>query len=1650
MSALPKGWEWDYDGSRWFYRYKPSGLTQYNFPKPGDEFPEYVSPSAEAIDLAPEERLASERQVRRHSTLDGTPNGTRSNEGRRRKEPLEDVVEMGATGYFDPASFTYLGPGSYNDISPVGEAKIEAKSKKQEVVDKPSQVSSVAITPSPGPLTTEPVFSMHTTDESVAAGNKKGAAAPLVELLRHAELPGEGNMASAASENWSPVGFMAELATSDTVKCAEELAPIELDASSHMSQFNTTDLNPDGPVELSTQTSRGEQRRPESQQTSTPMQAVEAHPLVSASFAFPPLRTDTASAPVQAMQTIPSYSQSSSSAKPAPASNMYQSWIPGNKMVDEEAGVTGRASAVLSGISVLQAQNNELGLIQQKRHSLPGSIPSGTVLRHPTILTPPSAAKTPKGSGDKGTSVDSPPRSPIPATLQPAQGPLRHQVPQTQRYQPVVGNTSGADARHDSTFGGSTELTGGRVEPVLTHVPSILKPARHRPSEASERPQQSNQSQSYQAHQMPNPNQRPVVHPFRLPHSTQQSPVNNTEYAAYDQTTGQIEFPQHAFGPGPAQVSINAHGSDSRPTVGRVNTLPGQLPSQGNPRPPLNGPGFLVFQEISPSGRPPLGSLPLIDAAGSQTAEDSSESHQQPDQHQSVTVEHQLAPCSPQPGIASNQHRTKRESLELRPDNAVPSDMLPVDHTSAPPRLSLHSVDQLMDEPLPMIAPQAVLKHPKAQCSNEKPTSQSLEAQTLPTSHHIQSASEWIMNVESVVTGAGPVPIVETNLRPVLVAVNQLSRPHALNSGLIESLPLATSSHPIASNTGDVIDTTQLTTAVVGEQEVTRPSSSTIPVDHIKPSATGPTLPSGRISFPSIQAQSYHPWHATSSPTSEAILPPSNLETSQQPLPHAMNHMSTYGSPQNSALNPESQTLVTHQSEMSSSASDTTSQQTQPATAHVAQGQHNYGMSYCQGNSTMAAHVDDPTPPSSTQPSNQWSVMGHHALEQNQVSGQVAHSVAQFPAISQSQVSSPAQSIASPHQPPSSISSQTHNSPHLSTISIHGSPVPTQQPMSSPKPPIGAAHRPSQAIATGGTGIFPTTSQQQQQQQPAPSGQSGLGSSTAVQQVPHPAPMTAAKPHQVRPNHSHAMPQMYSTSHLGHQSHDSNKPTTQILGAAQNITPQWQTTAQTQTSRPSQPLSSMQSPMIHQQPIQVHLHPHPHPHPPQTQIHGHPQQHSVSQLPQSAGFHGPNSATPQSTFVHQPPPTVRPQSHMAQSPVVVSHGAMQQPMYTQQPIMQGPQSIQPAAVQQPNILMVQTPAQSQNQNLTSAQAAAALASAGKDLKGWAKRMWKSPAVQQTTAVIGGALAAESMGGDGVAGAMLANKLYQNSQAQQTPGQPAGRPPAPSHSQTAPPQAPGLPGPRPTVQVVSHPTPGTQPLGVQTPGRPYAVQNPAMAGASVQFNQQQQQQQPRPPQYARPPVGRPPPAQAQWSGAVGPAGPAGPPGPPGPQGQMGPDQQSFYQNLNTTLTAGAGAPAGGSTVLYGQPAVQETHIVLDNSTSDSYFAPQNVTNTDLYNVNIDTNSSAQFAPAPVYTDYTSIYTDTSYVDNTVVDYSSTSAVEVEVDVNVNVDVNVQMDESFITGDTVSMYSVDAVTTGSTGEWDSTTVDYSGGDWGEEWC
>lgn len=75
MASLPSGWTADYDGQRWFFTYGPTGQSQFQFPRPGDEFPDLLPCCAfgfgagdavlTEVEILPEQRVESERQARR-------------------------------------------------------------------------------------------------------------------------------------------------------------------------------------------------------------------------------------------------------------------------------------------------------------------------------------------------------------------------------------------------------------------------------------------------------------------------------------------------------------------------------------------------------------------------------------------------------------------------------------------------------------------------------------------------------------------------------------------------------------------------------------------------------------------------------------------------------------------------------------------------------------------------------------------------------------------------------------------------------------------------------------------------------------------------------------------------------------------------------------------------------------------------------------------------------------------------------------------------------------------------------------------------------------------------------------------------------------------------------------------------------------------------------------------------------------------------------------------------------------------------------------------------------------------------------------------------------------------------------------------------
>ncbi|XDG02248.1 hypothetical protein ABKA04_001863 [Annulohypoxylon sp. FPYF3050] len=399
MALLPEGWEADYDGTRWFYRYKATGLTQYHFPRLGDEFPELVGLGFGPLDGAKHGDVAT--KLGGNEAAKATLNG--------------DKDVMGATGYFDPDQFMYSG---LNDISPVGNENDTPTSNNEAVL---------------------------------------------------AELPEPERIQS-------PVGFVAELASSETAKCAEELAPIELDATQLAPTALQITTQQDGPTELPTSRSPVEKKKPTQHLSPETMEPVEEYPLVSASFAYPPLKTatrpaDNAVRPTNPSTTEPKVLSSQRSDETQANQNKYETWKPGPGGAHEELSDSNKKPIALSSISVLQSQNSELGPIEHKRHSLPG--PTETGVNFPDILKKPSNPGT--------TAISTPPleveTSKIPAVLQPAAAPLKvnslEDYPQQHHVQSSIPSLPGSGARHESiSFGSGLSI----IDSSSYQISSVPKP----------------------------------------------------------------------------------------------------------------------------------------------------------------------------------------------------------------------------------------------------------------------------------------------------------------------------------------------------------------------------------------------------------------------------------------------------------------------------------------------------------------------------------------------------------------------------------------------------------------------------------------------------------------------------------------------------------------------------------------------------------------------------------------------------------------------------------------------------------------------------------------------------------------------------------------------------------------------------------------------------------------------------------------------------------------------------------------------------------------------------------------------------------------------------------------------------------------------
>ena len=286
MAGLPVGWEADYDGQRWFYKFKPTGLVQYHFPTEGDEFPDFVDSLSPAPDLAPEERLESQQQVKRQTSTSGTEAPARRTFANANKnsfgmsataKPVSAVLEVDdedavADGtVFQPENFMFLGPGTYADVSPLNEEEEEAakktvaggairrsqsknsdgkatgsgvspmasggttpmtgKSEPHKTSPPPvPDIASVgnAVIESPPVIGSPPVIERPPVIESAPVmqyghGASEMSGESAVQILDSREIPAE--MLADTAQRFNPVGFIAEMPTEHTATAHIERHP---------------------------------------------------------------------------------------------------------------------------------------------------------------------------------------------------------------------------------------------------------------------------------------------------------------------------------------------------------------------------------------------------------------------------------------------------------------------------------------------------------------------------------------------------------------------------------------------------------------------------------------------------------------------------------------------------------------------------------------------------------------------------------------------------------------------------------------------------------------------------------------------------------------------------------------------------------------------------------------------------------------------------------------------------------------------------------------------------------------------------------------------------------------------------------------------------------------------------------------------------------------------------------------------------------------------------------------------------------------------------------------------------------------------------------------------------------------------------------
>ncbi|KAI7779265.1 hypothetical protein LA080_001028 [Diaporthe eres] len=279
MASLPSGWKADYDGRRWFFTYGATGQSQFQFPRPGDEFPDFCCAGAAflpAVELMPEERLESERQVRRlfdvnggsgtagspGECVDGTTGFTSvKSRGRQGLGPSREVtraVEQKGHGVCDEAGIpthTSMAASPEESTSEPASVPLAIREECSRTCQPPSQ--AVGTTASI-PIMSEPVLAVvETTAAALSFGHQGERPPAAVAQTSPPELPMlDGRAVDLAHASLSALSIwdVPELHSESTAPCEDEINPppvqLPVDEGGWNRSITVSNLAFQGPIEL--------------------------------------------------------------------------------------------------------------------------------------------------------------------------------------------------------------------------------------------------------------------------------------------------------------------------------------------------------------------------------------------------------------------------------------------------------------------------------------------------------------------------------------------------------------------------------------------------------------------------------------------------------------------------------------------------------------------------------------------------------------------------------------------------------------------------------------------------------------------------------------------------------------------------------------------------------------------------------------------------------------------------------------------------------------------------------------------------------------------------------------------------------------------------------------------------------------------------------------------------------------------------------------------------------------------------------------------------------------------------------------------------------------------------------------------------------